>query len=66
MNVMWRHENVLSLPATLNCHKSAHFERNGIGLFGQPRWYKHCPNAPHCSVIVTLPILSLMFCDDSE
>jgi len=31
---MWRHEYVLSLPATLNCHKSAHFERNGIGLFG--------------------------------
>ena len=39
---------VVLLPATLNCHKSAIFEWNGIKLIRQPRGYKHYANAQQC------------------
>jgi hypothetical protein len=39
---------------TGNCHQSAVFECNGIGLLGQSRRYKHYANAPRFYVTGTL------------
>jgi len=51
---------ILLLPATVNRHKSALFERNCIRLGEQPRRYKPYANAPQRYVICTWPILFII------
>ena len=51
---------VLLLPVIINRHKSAVVQRNGIGLSGQQKRYKHYANALQCYDKPTLPTLCIM------
>jgi hypothetical protein len=58
-----RPEFILLLPAKLNHHKSALFERNGMKMLGYPRWYKYYANSTilcytYIACVVDLEILS--------